>query len=123
MYVMKIAPGKDPKIIPYDCSSPNAEQILVNGRFEPVPLIKAYRNVVPDAFMIINEDGKNLFLSYNPIATKIAELRYGDYIAGTAYLIKRDGEYTTGFDDYEADELASFMEYDLNIEVEVERRS
>lgn len=122
MYVMKITPGKNPMIIPYEFLSSDAEQILVNGRFEPVPLIKAYRNVVPDAFMIINEDGKNLFLSPNPIATKIAELRDGDYIAGTAYLIKRDGEYTTGFDDYEADELASFMEYDLGIEVEIEKR-
>ena len=122
MYVMKIAPGKDPKIIPYDCSSLDAVQILVNGHFEPVSLIDALLSVVPDAMMIVNEDGKNLFLSHNPIATKIALIREDDYIAGNAYLIKRDGEYTTGFDDAEADELVAFMESYFNIEVDVERK-
>lgn len=120
MYVMKIAPGKDPKIISCDCSLKSL-QTLVGGYIETVPLARDYRLVVPGATMIVNEEGKLQNLHFNPIATQIASLE-DDHIEGTAIIVKTIGEEIIGFDDTEADELASFMEYDLHIDVEIEKR-
>ncbi len=120
MYVMKIAPGKKPKIIPCDCSLKSLQSI-VGGYIETVPLARDYRLVVPGAIMIVNEEGKLQNLHYNPIATRIASIE-DDRIVGAAVIVKIDGENVIGFDDAEADELASFMEYDLDIEVEIEKR-
>lgn len=119
MYVMKIAPGRAPKIVPCDCSLKDL-QTLVGGYIETIPLVRDYRLVVPGATMIVNEEGKLQNLHYNPVATRIVSLFDGDHIVGTAVVVKAIGEEIVGLDDAEADELASFMEYDLNIEVDVE---
>lgn len=122
MYVMKIAPGKAPEIVPCDCSL-KALQSLVGGYVEPVPVARDYCLVIPGMLMLVNDCGKLQNLHYNPIATHITALFDNSPIVGTALLVKVSGDKFTGFDDAEADELTSFMEYDLNIDIDIERRA
>lgn len=120
MYVMKIAPCKDPKIINCDCSLKSL-QTLVGGSPHKLSLIHDYQRDFPNAVMLVNKDCKALALPRNPIANQIVSLE-DDSILGTVLIVNTDNGKYIGFDDAEADALVEYMERDLNIEVEIEKK-
>lgn len=120
MYVMKIAPAKNPKIISCDCSIKSL-RTLVGGSPHKLSLIHDYQRDFPNAVMLVNKDCKALALPRNPIADQIVSLE-DDSILGTVLIVNTDNGKYIGFDDAEADALVEYMERDLNIEVEIEKR-
>ena len=64
----------------------NFLQKMVGGYIETVP-----SSVSSDAILIVNEEGKNLNLPENRLATALADL-HNDYIVGTAVFTIAAGE-------------------------------